>query len=103
MEGVQNIQGVIFITYYTFTISLETANTQKSEVFISIIYSGNVNAFIQRMLLLPDILEFTKKSFRKTSFFVLTVTGVMVKKCFFSCIFQIIVIIAVTKTFGKYL
>ena len=49
MEGVQNIQGVIFITYYSFTISLETANTQKSEVLISIIYSGNVNAFIQGM------------------------------------------------------
>ena len=38
-------------------------------------------------LLLTAILKFTKKSFRKTSFFVFAVRGVMEKKCSVSCIF----------------
>ena len=41
--------GVIFITillHFHYFISLETANTQKSEVFLLRISSGNVNASV---------------------------------------------------------
>ena len=44
-----------------------------------------------------------KKSFRKTSLFVLTVTGVMEKKYSVSCIFQTIVVVDVIKILEKYL
>ena len=49
MDGVKNIWGVIFITillHFHYFISLETANTQKSEVFLLRISSGNVNASV---------------------------------------------------------
>ena len=41
--------GVIFITtllHFHYFISLETANTQESEVFLLIIVLGNVNASV---------------------------------------------------------
>ena len=41
--------GVIFITiliHFHYFISIETANTQKIEVFLLRIYSGNVNASV---------------------------------------------------------
>ena len=41
--------GVIFITillHFHYFISLETVNTQKSEVFLLIISSGNVNVSV---------------------------------------------------------
>ena len=46
MGGVKNIFGVVFITillHFHYFISLETANTQKSEVFLLRISLGNVN------------------------------------------------------------
>ena len=49
MGGVKNIWGVILITillHFHYLISLETVNTQKSEVFILRISSGNVNASV---------------------------------------------------------
>ena len=51
--------GVIFITIlldFRYLLSLELANTQKSELFFLRIYLGNVNASI---VLLADILKFT--------------------------------------------
>ena len=51
--------GVIFITIlldFRYLISLELANTQKSELFFLRIYLGNVNASV---VLLADILKFT--------------------------------------------
>ena len=38
--------GVAFITTFHYFISLETANTQKSEVFLLGILSGNENASV---------------------------------------------------------
>ena len=49
MDGVKNIWWVIFITillHFHYFISLEAANTQKSEVFLLRISSGNVNASV---------------------------------------------------------
>ena len=49
MGGVKNTWGLIFITillHFHYFISLETANTQKSEVFLLRISLGNVNASI---------------------------------------------------------
>ena len=49
MGGVKNIFGVVFITillHFHYFISLETANTQKSEVFLLRISLGNVNALV---------------------------------------------------------
>ena len=49
MGGVKNIWGVILITillHFHYLISLETVNTQKSEVFLLRISSGNVNASV---------------------------------------------------------
>ena len=56
--------GVIFITillHFHYFISLETANTQKSEVFLLRISSGNVNASVVTCRY-PQIYNF---SFRK--------------------------------------
>ena len=56
--------GVIFITillHFHYFISLETANTQKSEVFLLRISSGNVNASVVTCWY-PQIYNF---SFRK--------------------------------------
>ena len=56
--------GVIFITillHFHYFISLETANTQKSEVFLLRISSGNVNASVVTCRC-PQIYNF---SFRK--------------------------------------
>ena len=57
--------GVIFITillhFVVILISLETANTQKSEVFLLRIYLGNVNASVVTCRY-PQIYNF---SFRK--------------------------------------
>ena len=47
MRGVKIIWGVISITallQFHYLISLETANTQKSEAFLLRISSGNLNA-----------------------------------------------------------
>ena len=49
MDAVKNIWGVIFITillHFHCFISLERANTQKSEVFLLKNSSGNVNASV---------------------------------------------------------
>ena len=46
MAGVKNIWRVIFITALSYFTSSETANTQKSEVFLLRISSGNVNASV---------------------------------------------------------
>ena len=49
MGGVKNKWGVIFITillHFHYFISLETANTQKSEVFLLRVSLGNVNASV---------------------------------------------------------
>ena len=57
--------GVIFITtllHFHFFISLETANTQKSEMFLLRISLGNVNASVVTCQY-PQIYNF---SFRKT-------------------------------------
>ena len=46
MDGVKNTWGVIFITillHFHYFISLETANTQKSEMFLLRICLGNTN------------------------------------------------------------
>ena len=56
--------GVIFITillHFHYFISLETANTQKSEVFLLRIFLGNVNASVVTYRY-PQIYNF---SFRK--------------------------------------
>ena len=56
--------GVIFITillHFHYFISIETANTQKIEVFLLRIYSGNVNASVVTSL----YLEIHNFSFRK--------------------------------------
>ena len=49
MDGVKIFGGVIFIVtllHFHYFISLETANTQKNEVFLSRISSVNVNASV---------------------------------------------------------
>ena len=49
MDGVKIDRGVIFITIllnFHYFMSLEIANTQKSEVFLLRISSGNVNASV---------------------------------------------------------
>ena len=64
MGGVKKNGGVIFITIllrFHYFISLETANTQKSEVFLLRISSGNVNASVVTCQY-PQIYNF---SFRK--------------------------------------
>ena len=64
MGGVKNIFGVVFITillHFHYFISLETANTQKSEVFLLRISLGNVNASVATCQY-PQIYNF---SFRK--------------------------------------
>ena len=56
--------GVIFITillHFHYLISLETANTQKSEVFLLRILSGNVN----ESLAICRYLQIYNLSFRK--------------------------------------
>ena len=56
--------GVILITillHFRYLFSLETANPQKSEVFLLRIYSGNVNASVATSL----YLEIHNFSFRK--------------------------------------
>ena len=63
--GVKYKWGVIFITtllHFHFFISLETANTQKSEMFLLRISLGNVNASVVTCQY-PQIYNF---SFRKT-------------------------------------
>ena len=62
--GVKKIGGVIFITillHFCYFISLQTANTQKSEVFLLKISLGNVNATVVTCRY-PPIYNF---SFRK--------------------------------------
>ena len=64
MGGVKNILGVVFITillYFHCFISLEIANTQKSEVFLLRVSSGNGNASVVTCHY-PQIYHF---SFRK--------------------------------------
>ena len=48
MGGVKNIWGnnVTVLLHFHYFISLETANTQKSEVFLLRISLGNVNALV---------------------------------------------------------
>ena len=65
MGGVKIIWGSN-IYYYNFIIS-ETANTQKSEVFLLRISSGNVNASV----FVTCYSNLFKNSLRKTSLFVL--------------------------------
>ena len=57
------------VYYYTFIISLETANLQNSEVFSEYIR-------VCYLLISSNLL---KNSFRETSLFVLTMTGVLEK------------------------
>ena len=64
MGGVKNKWRSIiyyYITTLSYFISLETANTQKSEVFLLRISSGNVNALVVTCQY-PQIYNF---SFRK--------------------------------------
>ena len=64
MGGVKSIWRVIFIIillHFHYFISLETANTQKSEVLFLKISSGNVNASVVTCQY-PQIYNF---SFRK--------------------------------------
>ena len=71
MGGVKSIWRVIFIIillHFHYFISLETANTQKSEVFLLRISSGNVNAWAVVMPISSNLL---KNSWRKISRFVL--------------------------------
>ena len=70
---------------------------KRSVTFKNLFISECMNAsvFISSNLL--------KNPFRKTSLFVLTVTGVMEKKCSVSCIFQSIVVVVVIKILEKYL
>ena len=63
--------GVIIITillHFHYFISLETANTQKSEVFLLIISSGNMNASVVTCQYL-QIYDFSfRKEFLETLF-----------------------------------
>ena len=64
VAGQTSMDGVIFITillHFHYFISLETANTQKSEVFLLRISLGNVNASVVTCRY-PQIYNF---SFRK--------------------------------------
>ena len=49
------MRGVIFITTTSYFVSLETASTRKSEVFVSRISSGNVNASVIMTCQYPQI------------------------------------------------
>ena len=42
-------------------------------------------------LLLANVLKFTKKSFRKTSLFVLSVTGILEKKVMLGAYFKLLI------------
>ena len=91
--------GSIFY-YYTFIISFfrnRQHPEKRSVTFKNLFISECMNAsvFISSNLL--------KKPFRKISIFVLTVTGVMEKKCSVSCIFQTIVVVLVINILEKYL
>ena len=46
MGGVKNIRGSTILLQFHYYISLETANTQKSEVFLLRIFSRNANASV---------------------------------------------------------
>ena len=66
MGGVKNIFGVVFITillHFHYFISLETANTQKSEMFLLRSSSGNLNTSVVTCQY-PQMYNF---SFRKES------------------------------------
>ena len=69
MGSVKNIWGVIIINIllqFHYFIPLETANTQKSELFLLIIHSRNVNAsFVTWQY--PQIYDFSfRKEFSET-------------------------------------
>ena len=49
------MRGVIFITTTSYFVSLETASTRKSEVFMLRISSGNVNASVIMTCQYPQI------------------------------------------------
>ena len=76
--------GVILLLHFHYLIYLETANTQKSEVFRLIISSVNVNASV------VTCSNLLKKCFRKTSLFVLTVAGVLEKSVLLDAYFKIL-------------
>ena len=69
MGGVKNIFGVVFITillHFHYFISLETANTQQSEVFLLRFSSRNVNTSVVTCQY-PQIYHFNfRKEFLET-------------------------------------
>ena len=72
------MRGVIFITATSYFVSLETASTRKSEVFVSRISSGNVNASVIMTCQYPQIyLKILKEKLRFLCFFVLLPTGLV--------------------------
>ena len=65
MDGLKNKWGTMLLHFHCF-ISLETANTQKSEVFFLRISLGNVNASVVTYQY-PQIYNFSfRKSFLET-------------------------------------
>ena len=71
VAGQTSMDGVIFITillHFHYFISLETANTQKSEVFLLRISLGNVNASVVASQY-PEIYNFIfRKGFLESVF-----------------------------------
>ena len=69
MGGVKNKCGIMFITillHFHYLISLETANTQKSEVFLLRISLGNASGSVVTCWY-PQIYNFSfKKEFLET-------------------------------------
>ena len=87
--------GVIFITTFHYFISLERANNLEK-------WSVSFRNFFWeceyiRSCDLPIASNLIKKSFRKTSLFVVNLIGVMEKKYFVSCIFETNAVIIVIK------
>ena len=99
-EELKSYGGVIFITTLSlFHFFKNSQHPKKSSV--SFTYFFRECEYIRSCcLLIPSNL--LKKSFRKTSLFVLTVTGVLEKKCSAGCLFQTIVVIVVIKILEKY-
>ena len=88
--------GLYLLLHFHYSISLESANTQKGVSFKNLFKKCEcVSCY------LPISSNLLKNSFRKTSLFVINVTGVNGKTCTVSCIFQAIVVIVMIKILDK--
>ena len=92
------------IYYYTFVISFHFFRKIQHPEKWSVSFKNFFRKFEYiRSCYLLIASNLRKKSFRKTLFLVLNLTGVMEKKCFVSCIFETVVVIIVIKILEKYL